>query len=69
MPKKVTSMVYDDTGERATLTFPNGRKLVLSGISVERAAIFMARHAEQFERTDCCLTTPADVGGYITREH
>ena len=68
MAKPITTMGYDDDQQRAVLTFPNGRRLILSNISPERAAVFLARHAAEFERRNCCLETPAGCG-FVTREH
>jgi hypothetical protein len=59
------ALAYDPEKKRGVLTFPNGRTLALSGVSQEQAENFKARHAAEFQRRDCCLST---VDGAMTRE-
>jgi len=63
---KAISMTYDGETKKATITFPNGRRLTLSDVSEEQANDFVARHAPEFERRDCVLHT---TGGIEVRGH
>ena len=55
------TMTYDKTTSRAVLTFANGRKLKLAGVSEEQARDFITRHGAEFERRDCVLHTSGEV--------
>lgn len=59
-------MDYDVEGKKATLTFPNGRRLSLSDVSEEQAQNFVKRHADEFMKRDCVLHT---TGGIEVRGH
>jgi len=58
-------LAYDATKRRGVLTFPNGRTLSLSDVTQEQAEAFRVRHAPEFQKRDCCLST---VDGVLTRE-
>ena len=62
----MVSMTYDTERSEATLSFQNGRKLKISGVSKEQADAFVARHADEFERRDCVLHTD---GTFEVREN
>ncbi|MGD9512102.1 MAG: hypothetical protein AB7X49_26555 [Geminicoccaceae bacterium] len=59
------SMDYNADKRRALITFPNGRTLTVSDISEEKAREFLTKHAGEFQKRDCCLTS---VDGQFTRE-
>lgn len=59
------SLDYDADAKRAVLTFPNGRTLAISNVTEEKAREFLAKHAGEFQKRDCCLTS---VDGQFTRE-
>jgi len=65
MSQEQISMTYDATAKRAVLTFPNGRQLAVCDVTKEQAEAFKAKHAPEFQRRDCCLST---VDGAFTRE-
>jgi hypothetical protein len=52
---------YDEAAKRATLTFPGGHKLRLSGVTEPKAREFLTKHAEEFRRRDCILHTGGTV--------
>lgn len=58
------SLAYDAAKKRGVLTFPNGRTLTLSDVTSEQAEAFRVRHAPEFQKRDCCLST---VDGMLTR--
>lgn len=62
---KGPTLVYDAASKRAVITFPNGRQLALSNVNVDQANNFLARHAGEFMKRDCCLQT---VDGTVARE-
>lgn len=64
MSDKSISLDYDESGRKATLKFPNGRRLVLSNVSRDQADAFVERHGQEFMRRDCVLHT---MGGIETR--
>jgi hypothetical protein len=64
MSEKAATMVYDAAKKRAVLTFPNGRELAIADVTEEQANTFLERHASEFARRDCCLTS---VDGQFTR--
>jgi len=48
---------YDVTAKKGTLTFANGRRMTLAGVTLEQAQAFHKRHAEEFAKRDCVLHT------------
>lgn len=62
--KDEISLAYDAAKKRGVLTFPNGRQLTLADVTAEQAEAFRVRHAPEFQRRDCCLST---VEGVMTR--
>lgn len=59
------SLAFDAGKGRAVLTFPNGRTLTVDGVNEEKANEFLRKHAAEFQKRDCCLST---VDGSFTRE-
>jgi hypothetical protein len=57
-------MVYDAEAKRAVLTFANGKTLTVGGVTEDQARGFKEKHAAEFARRDCCLST---VDGQFTR--
>lgn len=66
MSDKAIQLSYDEAARRAVLTFPNGRELALRDVSEAQAREFMEKHAPEFQRRDCCLTS---VDGAFVREN
>lgn len=54
-------LAYEAEKKRGVITFPNGRKLTLAGVTEEQAKNFVARHAEEFQRRDCVLHTSLET--------
>jgi hypothetical protein len=50
-------MDYNPENRQALLTFPGGRTLKVSGVSLEQAQAFKEKHGREFQRRDLCLTT------------
>lgn len=52
---------YDEAKREGTLTFPNGRTLVLSNVTREHAEKFREKHGAEFQARDCVLTMDGSV--------
>lgn len=62
---KEIELEYDAARQVGVLTFPGGRQLKLSGVTKDKAEEFRLKHAAEFQRRDCVLTT---AGVIVTRE-
>lgn len=52
---------YDESKREGTLTFSNGRTLVLANVTREHAEKFRDKHGAEFQARDCILTTDGTV--------
>jgi hypothetical protein len=52
-----TTLEYDDAKKEARIRFANERVLTLGNVTRQQAARFFEKHAPEFEKRDCILTT------------